>query len=210
MTDARFMHDLVVLVPDRNTEAALRALLARTESIGIARPSHTIYTHPERDPGCLRRAHEFLRPFARQYRFALVVFDHEGCGLESLSATTTENQVRSRLSENGWRDRAHAVVIEPELEAWVWSDSPHVARALGWPDGNMASLRRELGKTTFWAENAAKPNRPKETLEHVLRKTRTPRSSSIYVEIAANVSFTRCSDSSFQRLVRILKAWFAP
>ena len=208
MTNARTMQDLVILVPDRNIEAALTGVLARTDSCGISRPTYTIYTHLERDPGCVRRSHDFLRTITRQFRYALVVFDHEGCGQEDLSAESLEDRVRDQLFKNGWPDRAEAVAIDPELENWIWSDSPHVARALGWPSGDMAALRRVLHDEALWAEGATKPSRPKETLEYVLRTTRIPRSSSVYADVASRVSFTRCTDASFGRLLRTLRTWF--
>ena len=43
-----------------------------------------------------------------------------------------ESLVEKRLQDNGWRDRCAVITLVPELEAWVWSDSPMVDVVLGW------------------------------------------------------------------------------
>ena len=74
--------ELVLLVADKNIEYGMRGLLGRPQAIGIRPIDSKIYVHPHRDPGCARRAHEFLRQFADDYDHALVVFDRQGCGWE--------------------------------------------------------------------------------------------------------------------------------
>ncbi|HEY4589423.1 MAG TPA: hypothetical protein VII86_09345, partial [Thermoanaerobaculia bacterium] len=102
-----------------------------------------------------------------------------------------------------------AVVISPELESWVWSDSPHVERALGW-DRGPAPLRSWLQEKGLLEAGAAKPAQPKEAVELALKTVRTPRSSSIYLELARSVSTDRCTDPAFLKLKRCLREWFPP
>ncbi len=97
------------------------------------------------------------------------------------------------------------MAIDPELEAWVWSDSPHVARALCWVDGD---LQQWLAERDLLTPGQSKPSRPKEAVEKVLRRTHTPRSSSIYRQLASHVSFKRCQDTAFVKLLGTLKTWF--
>jgi hypothetical protein len=205
--DAR--RDLVVLVPDRNIEFAVSGLLTRARALGIREIDFQFYRHDEHDPGCLLHSHDFLKPFANHFEHALVVFDHEGCGREDSSALELEKGVRAQLSMAGWGDRGAAIVIEPELEVWVWSDSPHVARALGW-HASTADLRQTLQAGVYWRVGESKPVRPKEAMEHVLREVRRPRSSSIYGELAREVSVNRCADASFARFAATLQKWFPP
>lgn len=136
------MKDVVVLVPDKNTEYTVRGLLDRHQSLRIRPLSRDVFVHPHRDPGCLNEAHDFLRPFAAEYHHALVMFDHEGCGQEMEVPDSLAEQVRELLRRNGWMDRADVVVLAPELEAWVWSSSPHVAdhpQAVIWPAGQQVA-----------------------------------------------------------------------
>lgn len=199
--------DLVLLVPDNNVEAALRGILSRRESLQIRAIAYDAFVHPERDPGCLRKATGFLRSFSRLYGNALVVLDHQGCGREHESRETLEAELESSLSNAGWGDRAAALVLQPELESWVWADSPHVSRILGWrPD--RGPLRDWLDREGFAADALGKPQPPKAAMERVLRTMRRPRSSAIYLELARRVGLRGCRDDAFLKLGRCLKEWF--
>jgi hypothetical protein len=135
------------------------------------------------------------------------MFDREGCGNERLSGVDLEAEVEGRLQVNGWGYRAKAVVIDPELESWVWSDSPEVEKTLGWT-GRTPVLRSWLNENGFLEAGVAKPARPKEALEAILRVVRKPRSSAIYQELARSVSLKRCVDAAFARLRATLQGWF--
>ncbi len=198
--------DLVLLVPDCNYEKGLTALLKRPQSLGIRPISFDIYIHTNRDPGCLRQAHDFLRPFASDFSYALILFDREGCGKAS-SRGDLEKDVAERLNNAGWRDRNTVLVIEPELDIWVWSDSPLVDSCLGWPQGQPA-LRTWLREQKFLSKSATKPDRPKEAMEAVLRRTKRPRSASIYAKLGQRVGVNRCADPAFQELKTTLRNWF--
>lgn len=206
MTMKPAWQDLIALVADSNIEAAIRALVRRKQSLGIRQIDVQLYVHPERDAGCRVRASEFLRPFSSTFRHALVVFDRAGCGCED-GATTLEAAVEARLAATGWDDRTRVVVIDPELEIWVWSDSPHVDRALRW-QGRIPTLRAWLRDRGDWPEGTAKPADPKSAVEAALRHVGVPRSSAIYRELAETVSIDRCTDRAFARLRETLATWF--
>ena len=199
--------DLVILVPGRDEQAALEGILARHEALGFRPISAEFQRHPDRDPGCLLRAHEFLRPQANRFRHALVLFDRKGCGQEGKGRAGLEHEVESRLSASGWGDRAAVVVIDPELEVWVWSDSPHVEAHLGW-EGREPDLHTWMLQEGFLQQDQAKPARPREAVDRVLRVARKRRSSSIYRQLAQDVSLTRCEDPAFLKLRETLRSWF--
>lgn len=202
------VRDLVCLVADKNIEQTLRALLAtRPQSLKIRDLTFEIYVHPESDPACSRRAHDFLRPFVNSFSYALVVFDREGSGQERLTRETLEENLETLLSGSGWAERAAVVAIDPELEAWVWSRSPNVAAALGW-HGKSPSLATWLIQKGFLAKDQTKPSRPKESLEMALREVRKPRSSSIYFQLAQKVGLLGCEDPAFAKLRSCLARWF--
>jgi hypothetical protein len=201
------MSDLIVLVPDKNMEAALKGILCRHESLGIRRIDPFMLVHPGRDSGCLKHGHELLRQFSRRYRHALILFDREGCGQEDESREALEVLVEGQLQSSGWDDRARAIVIDPELEIWVWSDSSHIPAALGWK-GDLPALRRWLSDHHLWTEGGPKPDDPKEAVERILRINKRPRSSSIYAELAGKVSLKRCQDAAFFKLKETLVGWF--
>lgn len=201
--------DLVVLVPDADIENAMTGLPSCGKPLGTRPIRHTPLRHPQRDPGCYHHGHDLLRPLARQNRFALLVFDREGCGAREPDRETIEAQVEGRLARNGWEGRAAAVVIDPEIEAWVWSGSPHVAVELGWKSraSDLRSLPRREG---LLEDGAAKPTRPEEAMERALRVARRPRSSARFRALAEKVGLKRCDDPAFLKLTATLRRWFPP
>jgi hypothetical protein len=93
-------------------------------------------------------------------------------------------------------------------ESWIWQDKPEIGKALGFRAPG--SLRRLLKDQGIWPEGQTKPDDPKETLERILRDSRTPRSSSIYRKITSRVSVKSCTDPSFREMLAALRNWFPP
>jgi hypothetical protein len=204
------MKDLIILVADLDIENVLNGLLPRLESVcGTESFSYDIRRHINRDPGCLNEAADFLRPFSNQYKHALVIFDKEGCGRETDNREILEAKVANALENNGWAvGKVAAVAIEPEVENWMWVNSPAVSKALNWKEPQ--ALYDWLSENGWSQKDASKPNRPKEAIEAVLKRTKKARSSSIYKNIAENVSFRRCEDAAFLKLLATLREWFNP
>lgn len=199
--------DLVVLVADKDIEYSLKGLLTRTDSLQIQTEiSYDIFKHPHKDSGCLNGSQDVLSPLAAQYRFALVVFDREGSGCDT-GRDSAELHVESQLSKYGWQDRCSAIAIEPEIESWVWIDSPHVPGNLNWK-GSYAELKALLCQDGFWHVEEAKPHRPKEAVDRTLRLGKKPHSSAIFEALAKSVSIRRCQDLAFQKLQGVLQKWF--
>ena len=208
MTNNEFINDLVVLVADKNMEYAVRGILSRTDSLNIREVSALFHVHPEHDPGCFLRGHLFLNLYIKHCAHALILLDREGSGQENLVRDSMEAEIERQLTRCGWGDRAAAIVIEPELDIWVWSNSPHVDSVLGW-EGKSPKLRDRLRNEEYLLEGVVKPERPKEALEFALRIAHKPRSSSLYRQIAQKVSLERCIDPSFVKLKSTLQKWFA-
>lgn len=199
--------DLMVLVPDLDLHKTTERLLCRPESMGIRAIEFSIERHFQRDAGCRNTAVESLRSFISDHQYALVMFDKHGCGREQESREEIQNDVENRLSQNGWGNRCKAIVIEPELEAWIWNRSPHVPEILGW-DGDYYSLRTWLENNQQWRPNTLKPSDPKQAMKAVLHRTRIPRSASLYQKLAKTVTLDRCADPAFNELKTTLQTWF--
>ncbi len=180
------MRDLVCVVADRNMEATVKGVLARPEALGIRHIEFEVLVHPRRDPGCFHEPDGLLRGYCADTRHALVLLDQGWQGAPGEGAEETEWMLENRLISGGLGDWARAVVIEPELEVWVFSDSPHVTRALGW-DSHGRDLRSALDNEGLWPRGNTKPQDPKRSLEWALRQVRKPRSSSIYRDLAERV-----------------------
>jgi hypothetical protein len=198
--------DLIVLVADKNMAAAVSGMLQRHVALGIGAVMADILRHPEKDCGCRTGGVEFLSSFVNRYHHALLIFDHEGCGVEKRNVQELEEEIETSLREK-WGDKGAVVIIAPELDIWVWSDSPHVERVLGWAE-RTPKLRSWLSAQGYIMAGQKKPIRPKEALEEVLRVVRKPRSSSIYQSLAKRVTLARCSDRAFVKLRTTLQQWF--
>ncbi len=207
MSAAPAVKDLVVLTADRQMEFAVRGLLTRGPSLGFRGLSADFFAHPERDPGCFLRGHDFLRPFCRQYHHAIVMLDREGCGRSDWPRQRLEREIEDRLAASGWDNRAAAVVLDPELEVWVWSDSPEVDSVLGWA-GRQPRLADWLRAEGHLRPSENKPHDPKRAVEQALRIVRKQRSSAIYLHLAERVSVQRCVDEAFLKFETLLQEWF--
>jgi hypothetical protein len=201
------MKDLVCLVADRNMRATVAALLARPEALGISPIDFEVLVHPRRDAGCFHEPAGLLQGYRRRCRHAVVVLDQEWDGAPPGGAEETERLLEGTLRASGLEGWARAVVIEPELEVWMFVDSPHVATVLGWRD-RQPDLRTALAEHGWWRQEEVKPLDPKASVEWALRQVRIPRSSSIYRDIAGRVSLSRCRDRSFERFRDLLRGWF--
>ena len=202
------MKELVVLAADKNIEHTLKGLFVRPQSLGIQPIETDIFIEPEHDPACALRGVSFLSNFSNEYKHALLVFDHEGSGKESVQAHELQEGINAEFANSTWgRERARAVVLAPELETWIWSDSPHVDDIAGWKE-RQPDLRSWLIEQGWLHQGEHKPERPKEAFEAALREARIPRSSSLYLKIASKVSLERCTDNSFREFRKILQNWF--
>src|SRR5712692_5309933 len=84
----------------------------------------TTHCHPDtqgRDPGVFTRGHETLRIYCRTHTHAIAVLDRSWDGAPQTEVIRTT--LRNNLTRNGWReDSVEVIVIEPELETWLWQE----------------------------------------------------------------------------------------
>ena len=207
MTREPGSRDLFVLVADQDMIETMRSLLSRPTDMGIRHIEFAIEKHLQRDAGCRSKAADRLRPFVRNYRHALVMFDKRGCGRDHSGREEIQAEVEEDLSRNGWNNRAKTIVIEPELETWVWSRSGKVPEILGW-GGDYERLRGHLRSEELWPENTSKPPESKEAMQAALRGRRKQRSGSLFGKLARSVSLRDCRDPAFNELQVTLQFWF--
>ena len=135
----------------------------------------------------------------------LVVFDHDGCGRESTPREVLEAELEGRFAGVGWGGRAAAVIISPEVESWIWSESPAVDAELGWT-GRSPGLCAWLA-ARGWLRGV-KPHHPKEAYRAALLAVNRKPSPERLSRLAAQVSFQRCVDPAFLKLKTALQSWF--
>ena len=196
--------DLYVLAADKSMEAVIAAGLARPESLNIRRLRVETATHPGKDGGARTSGVPLLATQSRRFKHALLVFDHEGSG-----ATDPPDELERQLDQQltaAWGDRAKAIVIDPEVDVWLWGSDNALATLLEWSQD--LSIRDWLVEAGFGFNDDDKPDRPKEAIEAVLRDCRIPRSAATYRKVIEQISFKRCTDAAFLRLADRLREWF--
>ncbi|ROM87185.1 MULTISPECIES: methylation-associated defense system protein MAD4 [Pseudomonas] len=159
----------------------------------------------QNDSGLNKRADSLLSAFLHSHKKAVVVLDCDWDGSPGQGAII--QNITTQLHESGWALGDIVVIaIEPELEQWIWQDSPVLADELriAAPDG----LKVALGERGLWPQNVAKPPSPKELFIQLRRENNVKLSSSVFKRIAANVPIAACQDSEFLRLVSQLQLWF--
>ena len=156
------------------------------------------------DPGLYVRAHQLVANYARSHKYAVIVLDAAWEG--SPDPEAIEDHVSKNLAEVWAAGRYRVIVIDPELEAWILNDSPHVATAFRY-DGNLP-VRQWLRDKGYWPEGCAKPPDPKSAVEALCRFTRTPRSAAVYGKVVSRVSVRSCVDPAFRQLAGTLSQWF--
>lgn len=201
------MKDLFVLVADQDMVEVMKALLERHQSLGIRPIEYEVQRHLQRDPGCYKDAARPMQAHLGQYDKAIVMFDKHGCGGGNLAREVIQSEVEGGLARNGWRGRAKVVVIDPELEAWVWAGSNSVAETLRWQKG-YGDLKTWLIGRGLWSAGGAKPLHPKAAMKAVLRETKTPHSPALFGELARRTTWRHCQCPAFADLKRALEEWF--
>lgn len=159
------------------------------------------------DGGIYGHCHRLLQEngYLNSHQRLIVMLDQEFGG--ERPAVEVRQEILERLQLNGWSDgRADVVVIDPELEVWVWQDNPHVQAAVGF--SGTGSLRQALNNDAEWPEGLGKPLQPKTLFRQVCRRYRTTYNSSLYRDIVEKVSVKNCTDSAFQQLIATLCRWF--
>ncbi len=223
------MRPLVILVADKQMEEGLKAFFAHRGPDGQPRqwhfklgcapfpfaPDQDIIRDPEsKDPELFRDCAELLRTQRRTYERALVILDRQFPGTPAEGATAIRERMLPRLHASGWAPgTVEVVVIEPCLEAWLWSDDVHVESAFG--HRRPPSLRDVMANEGLWPADSLKPvmvgsgddlkfatrfaaNRGGQKLETLLfRKVfGSPR------------NLDRCTEPGFLHLCAMLQRWF--
>lgn len=112
----------------------------------------------------------------------------------------------NQLLSDTWGDRAKAIVIEPEVDVWMWGAETHLRSTMSWEFAE--GIRTWLQAQTFTFGENGKPARPKEALEAAFRRAKVPRSSARYAHVAQRISLANCTDPAFLRLRTALTSWF--
>jgi hypothetical protein len=207
------MRDLFILTADNTMTHVLRSFFKRSgfaHSLGCGSFSIDVLADIMNIPGFTdgglhTRANELLLPYLDTHRHAIIMLDKHFGGERPANEVRTE--IEENLQRSGWNTtgpEAAVVVIDPELEVWLWQDNIHVESALR----ALSGLRQKLQRDGIWPEGQAKPNQPKETMLAQIRANRVGTPTPAYCKIASSVSLRGCSDASFDSFRNQLQTWF--
>jgi hypothetical protein len=210
------MRDCVFLTADSTMKQALLGFLNREDrfrpyNLGTANfqfdSNEDLFSSATMDPGTFTTGEELLRPFQRTHRHAIIMLDADWDGSPGADAIRTD--LTARILSTGWAATAFkVVVIEPELEAWIWQRNQRVAKVLNFNSVSEMVMAVQAAKID-WPDDKAKPMRPKEALEAVAtRKRNIGFSSALHRSITETVSLVGCQDAAFIELKQTLQNWF--
>ena len=205
---------IAILVPDGAYPLVLGEILKRNRSLGIRVVAHDFIKDALRDSS--PESAELLRPSQRECTHALIVRDLHGSGWETKGAAALEEHLRSQLQDSGWPpERSDALVVDPEIEAWLRFDSAHFqdmlrdrARRRRDEDLLLKPVIEEIIASQGGFNQWGKPLNPKESFEEALRTFGIQRSNALYQHLASRESLKNCVIPSFNQLVSILQNWF--
>ena len=210
------MRDCVFLTADSTMKQALLGFLTRNDcfrdyNLGTAPfkfdQNEDLFSSATMDPGTYTTGEELLKPFQKTHKHAVVLLDAEWDGSPGADAIRTD--LTARIKATGWaEDSFKVIVIDPELEAWIWQRNQRVASALKFNSVPEMVAAVKAAKIA-WPEDQPKPSRPKEALEAVATKKRKiGYSSALHRSITASVTLVGCQDEAFLQLRHILQTWF--
>lgn len=205
------MKDLLLLAADADAGAFFSSLISRGEALGIRPITLDTDRHPGRDSGVVQSGPELLSMRKGQYRRTLLILDHHGSGRDQrMSPSELAASLQLRLDQCTWTHKSLVVVLEPEVERWLWSTGAALARHFGVSQDVLTRYANHWCKSVGLTLDDAKAEKPKELFEGVvrgsLRRTLSPRD---FARIGALASVRALSaEPDFVRLRAALRGWF--
>ena len=212
------MRDVIFHLADEHMEKGLKAFFERDDwhfAVGCRRfeidplnendlfrvPGHT-------DGGIWKHAGNNLRLFRDKYQRAVIILDadfkpHPG-------ADVLRRDISAAMIQSGLKTEQFAViVIEPELEAWLWSPNLNVALAFGHKDFDQ--LRGALERERLWNPGEPKPTDLKRARDRAARLGGKKTGGQIFKGVFSKISSRaceRCVEPGFVAMRAALQDWF--
>ena len=238
------MKPLLILTADNECAATVRGFFEREyfhRALGCGPfrlgesafdPEKDVLVHPGHDPGVWSNPQLVLFSERKAYDKALIILDAAWSGVPRPDRLVADIEKLARNKGKWERERFEVILIQPELEAWIWQRNIHVAEAFDFsgPDADLweqlalqsLALDKRTKKHYFvpadtasgqppaWATTERKPNNPKGVVEALSAYCRSGPPSVIFNEISSKVSVARCEDEAFRKLRDTLRRWFPP
>jgi hypothetical protein len=222
--------DIVWLIADLECRTALTGFLDRETfhlSLGCGEflwdaNQDVLRDEKGKDCGVWKNAHVLLRGKRTTYHHAIVLVDNAFGG--SPGPQRVEADILGNLQTVGWpRSDVEVIVLDPELEIWIWQRNPNVEQAFDYtgppslwnllaeravsPEHRLVNADPDRGLLPAWPLEAAKPGDPKAVVEAVRDLCNSDPPSAIFNAITARVS-VKGVDPAFLKLRGTLRKWF--
>jgi hypothetical protein len=202
------MKDLLVVLEGRDDKEVMRAVLNRPNDLGIRTITFELDRRSRAVP---TQEPDLARDQRKEFQFAICLWDHVGSPYENERPAQAQGKVQARLNQNTLRDCSKALVIDPELEIWLWQDQAAIATVLEVNAPQLIEWLDDWQKGYFPDKNigALIEQFPKEALEAVFQRAKEKPSAALYRRIASEANLGLWSQaSSFQQMRRALRKWF--
>lgn len=199
------MTDLLVLCADKRMKAVVEAILGRPQALGIRAITFDVLTPgTHKDGGARQHGPSILAVQRNEYEHAVLMFDHHGCG-DKRPAHAIRDELLLQMRPV-WQDSGAIIIIEPELEAWLFRGHMHFREVV---KAGTPGLLTWLHETNAM-DHGGKPDDPKAAIEGYLEAFRVPPSSANYRLVASRASLRpeTCQSRSYGELVVSLRQWF--
>lgn len=200
------MPDVMFIVPDLDIQSVIENLHQESQRLGIGEYTFSAYRHYMRDSGVRMEAEIAARANrgqgAERERYVVAVLDYHGSGARGDIGKCAE-RIEQKLNRVSFdRGNVLAVFIEPELEAWFFSDTIELARAIGL---SHAQLQRFIE-----GANRKFPSNLEKQLQHVLYlRNRDLRPPVDIEDVIRRIDMSKwLLEPSFHKLVTAMSKWF--
>lgn len=163
------------------------------------------------DGGVYKHAHRILEPKLATHRHAVVCLDRKAKGLPP--AGRIRGNIASNLRASGWpRERTAVIVIDPELERWLWLDHPICEQAFGYDRSSYGrSMRSMMEEQGQWRATDEKPHDCDSALAWAgRRRGRKCWPAHVFKSMLSMAPVDLCVDPAFLQLRDTLQRWFPP
>jgi hypothetical protein len=212
------MRDVIFHLADGNMEKGLKAFFARDDwdfVLGCERfeidplsENDFFRVGGDTDGGIWKHAADNLRPFRAKYEHAVVILDADFA--PNPGADVLRQDISAAMLRSGWpTERFLVVIIEPELEAWLWAPNLNVAQAFGF--GDFERLRAALERENVWNRGEAKPHDLKAARNFAAKQGGKKTGGPIFKAVFSTISQAaceRCEERGFICLRNALQEWF--
>ena len=195
-------------------EAFLRGLLnaaGQRKDLGVREIRFDIVRHPRRDAGMLQSGAELARMRKKEYRKAVLMWDHHGSGREHKGpVSAVEGEMQGKMDRFSWENRSVVIAVHPELERWLWCCEAAIAEYFGISGEQLQQWSNQYARERDMSADVVKTERPKELFDCIRRKHLRWRVSPRDFEKIGGL--VRVKDlqgcDSFRRFSEALRGWF--